>query len=369
MSRCLEHEPHGRGPRWHFAPAVVVVVVSLIACTRPPFDSPSTSPEVPVVTTPVVRQDLTTAESFEAMLGYGEVVPLAAGRDGILSWMPKEGTVIRRGDVVAEIDGTPTRLLYGARPAWRRLAVGERDGPDIRQLNDNLAELGYAERDDLPDDEFDWRTREAVYRWQDDLDVTRTGVVELGDVMFLPFEIRVGTVDTDPGTGVGAGQVLAYATGTGQVVIMDVDPASLVGMSERSPVVIHLPDRTRMNGVIRSIGRVVSAAGPDTSPTIEVEVVPVVGGAGDGRSEAGGSVPAGNFEIVPVVVEIERVLAEDVLVVPVGALLASADGGYAVERVTAGGTELVTVEPGRFADLLVEITGDISAGDDVVVSS
>jgi hypothetical protein len=69
------------------------------------------------------------------------------------------------------------------------------------------------------------------------------------------------------------------------------------------------------------------------------------------------------------VVIVERVLAEDVLTVPVGALLALAGGGYVVERVTAGGTEQVAVEPGQFADGLVEVIGDIAEGDQVVVPS
>jgi hypothetical protein len=40
-----------------------------------------------------------------------------------------------------------------------------------------------------------------------------------------------------------------------------------------------------------------------------------------------------------------------------------------VERKTAGGVELVPVEPGQFSDGLVEVTGDIAEGDEVVVPS
>ena len=60
--------------------------------------------------------------------------------------------------------------------------------------------------------------------------------------------------------------------------------------------------------------------------------------------------------------------ATGVLAVPVDALLALAEGGYAVER---GGRrrhrELVAVEIGAFADGWVEVTGDLAEGDDVVV--
>ena len=56
------------------------------------------------------------------------------------------------------------------------------------------------------------------------------------------------------------------------------------------------------------------------------------------------------------------------LAVPVEALLALAEGGYAVEVSDGDGTtHLVGVELGVFADGLVEITGDVEAGDQVVV--
>jgi membrane fusion protein, multidrug efflux system len=68
-------------------------------------------------------------------------------------------------------------------------------------------------------------------------------------------------------------------------------------------------------------------------------------------------------------VALEKDRAEDALTVPVNALLALAEGGYAVEIVEAdGSTHLVAVEPGIYADGTVEITGDeIEAGMKVVV--
>ena len=60
--------------------------------------------------------------------------------------------------------------------------------------------------------------------------------------------------------------------------------------------------------------------------------------------------------------------ASGVTAVPVEALLALAEGGYAVERRGAGdASELVPVEVGAFADGWVQVTGDLAEGDDVVV--
>jgi peptidoglycan hydrolase-like protein with peptidoglycan-binding domain len=340
------------------AAAVVCIVAALISgCSRAGASEPGDDPtDVAVTTTSVTRQDLVTRDELDGTLGHAGSVPLVAGRDGILTWMPTAGTVIRQGDVVAEIDGVATWLLLGDRPAWRRLALGCPDGPDIRQLNDNLAALGYAQRDELPGDRFDWRTRAAVFRWQADEGLRQTGTVELGDVMFLPYGVRIGTVEAQRGMRVSAGQMLASATRRKQIVTVDLDAAHRSSLPEDAPVIVVLPDRTRVEATVRSIGRVVSAPeGPDDTPTVKVEV-DVAGGAGE-------------LEAAPVIVVRERVLARDVLTVPVGALLARAGGGYAVERVTVSGTEQIVVEPGQFADGLVEIAGDIAEGDDVVVPS
>ena len=59
--------------------------------------------------------------------------------------------------------------------------------------------------------------------------------------------------------------------------------------------------------------------------------------------------------------------ARDALVVPVAALLALAEGGYAVEVVDETGHHLVGVRLGAFADGLVAVTGDVRAGQHVVV--
>jgi multidrug efflux pump subunit AcrA (membrane-fusion protein) len=69
-----------------------------------------------------------------------------------------------------------------------------------------------------------------------------------------------------------------------------------------------------------------------------------------------------------VTVRVTTSAATGVVAVPVDALLALAEGGYAVERVAGDGTTtLVGVEVGAFADGWVEVTGDIAEGDTVEV--
>jgi hypothetical protein len=61
------------------------------------------------------------------------------------------------------------------------------------------------------------------------------------------------------------------------------------------------------------------------------------------------------------------VAAENALTVPVEAVLALAEGGYAVEVHGAASSHLVGVELGTFADGFVEIAGDVAEGAEVVV--
>lgn len=334
--------------------AAVVTAVGLLGCTPGPratSDPPGTGRQ----TVEVTRQDLLIREEHSGWLGYGDAVDLVAGRDGIVTWLPQLGATIGRGHVLAEIDGIGTRLLSGERPAWRRLEAGVPDGPDAQQLNDNLAALGYAPRDALPDARFDWRTRDAVSRWQRDLGVTRTGAVELGDVAFHATELRIATIEAPPGTRVSAGQALATATALARVVTVAIDATRPETLTAGQSVVVVLPDRTELDATVWAVGREAATGAADAAPTLTAAIVsPSL---------------TGELDTGPVRVVVEQVVAPDALTVPVAALVAHAGGGYAVERVTPRGAELVTVEPGRFAEGLVAVTGDVAEGDSVVVPS
>jgi hypothetical protein len=79
---------------------------------------------------------------------------------------------------------------------------------------------------------------------------------------------------------------------------------------------------------------------------------------------------ASQWDSAPVDVGLQADSATDVLTVPVSALLALTEGGYAVEVVNDGERQLVGVTTGLFAEGRVEITGSgITAGTVVVVPS
>jgi multidrug efflux pump subunit AcrA (membrane-fusion protein) len=71
---------------------------------------------------------------------------------------------------------------------------------------------------------------------------------------------------------------------------------------------------------------------------------------------------------VQMTIDVQRV--DDVLAVPVQALTEDADGGYTVLVVGTGGrAQKVAVETGLIGDSYAEITGGLSAGDEVVIGT
>jgi len=119
--------------------------------------------EAPPITTEVVWAALIDHLRLNGALDYGAATALPAP-DGTVTALPAPGAVIGHGEQVLEVDGLPVVLFHGERPFWRALDTSSSRGEDVRQLEANLAAFGFL--DGEPDDRFDWRTREAVRRWQ-----------------------------------------------------------------------------------------------------------------------------------------------------------------------------------------------------------
>lgn len=294
-------------------------------------------------------------------------VNLDAARDrldqlrGTVTALPAEGSVVERGEPLYELDGQPSGiLLYGARPAWRGLGKGLK-GEDVRQLQENLLVLGFGGDALTASGTFDDATVVAVQAWQASRSVPETGTIELGEVVFMPGAVRVAGQSVTLGDTVTPGLEVFTATTTDRVVTVHLaaDDQALVNAGDE--VEIDLPDGTRATGTVADVGTVASAADGQGSPTVEVTIALVDPSA------------SGTIDQAPVDVLITTLSREDVLAVPVNALLALLEGGYAVEVVAADGTtSLVGVETGLFQDGWVEIevsSGTLSAGDQVVVPS
>jgi peptidoglycan hydrolase-like protein with peptidoglycan-binding domain len=337
-------------------------------------------------TVAVERQTLTVTEEFGATLGFAGDYGVIGGLSGTLTWTVSAGTVVTAGQRLYETNGSDrTSLMYGKRPAWRALLPGVSNGADVRQLEENLKRLGFTRKGDKIDHHWDDRTTAAVKRWQRRAGLPVDGKVELGEVVFLPEAIRVTEIGATLGSMVGPGGPVMSGTSARRVISLDLDADDRDLFEVGKAVEIELPDGTSVPGTIESIARVAQTSTDQQGNS--TTTLPVAITLDDPSA-------AGDLDQAAVAVTVVRSSRENVLTVPVNALLALREGGYAVEVVdgsassaapSAGptasspagsvvpespATHLVRVEPGLFDNGNVEIiaTG-IEPGDLVVVPS
>jgi peptidoglycan hydrolase-like protein with peptidoglycan-binding domain len=161
----------------------------------------------------VERRTLAERLTVSGTIGYAGESTVLARLSGTVTALPKVGDTIRRGEQLYELGNEPVLLMYGAVPAYRDLAEGVEEGPDVAQLEANLAALGY--EPGTVDEEFTSSTAAAVSAWQEDIGLETTGEVELGRVAFLPGPRRVTEVDATLGEAIGSGGGGSLATGSG----------------------------------------------------------------------------------------------------------------------------------------------------------
>lgn len=314
--------------------------------------------EVQLVSVEVVRTDLVDTETLSGTLRYGDPGALQTRLSGTITAVPEAGTTLRRGDIAFEVDGQPVIVMWGDKPAWRSLSEATDDGLDVQQLESNLVLAGYEDDDLVVDEEFTEVTTRLVEEWQADLGLEESGIVELGRVLFIPSQLRLADVLVSVGDAISPGvPVLATSAPSQEVQLwLDADRQDLVESGDA--VGIELPDESVTTGTVAEVADVVTTigTGPEARRVFEVTI------RLDDLSAAS------DLDEAPVDIEVVSEEASDVLVVPVNALLALAEGGYAIEVVEqTGASRFVKVEIGKFADGVVAIVGDVSEGDRVLV--
>jgi hypothetical protein len=293
-----------------------------------------------------------------AALASASAQATAYGPSSAFTSVPSVGKIVRRGQSLFAIDGEPALLLYGSTSATRAFAAAMSPGSDVAELNANLDALGYARG--LTGDAFTPATAAAIRRLQAAHDEYASGQLLVGSVVFEPGTIRVTSLPTTVAVGaaVTPGLVLS-ATGTALQVDIQLDPALEGEVRAGDPVTITLPNYQTTPGRITQVSSVATPGQNGSAPTIAVDAVPTDPAA------------IGNLDQAPVNVLITTGRVSNALVVPVDALLALENGGYAVEEVAANGVHhLVAVTTGLFddADGLVQVSGPgLAAGQRVVV--
>lgn len=316
---------------------------------------------VPVATTTVERGTISATESWDGVLDRGSPFTVRSGIPGTITRVAEQGAAVGRGDVLFRVDERPAVLLSGAVPMYRDLGPGD-VGADVRQIEANLAELGH--RGFAVDDTYDWATAAAVRSWQASIGAEPTGAVGRGAVVFGPERGRVDMVQAGAGEVVGPGAPVLDIAGTAQVVKVEADMDDRERLAVGTSVTVRLPEGGEIRGRVGRVTTVQTGQEPTsgeeggaTEPVVEVEIA-----LGE---NAPGELLGGPVEVVVAVDE-----RPDILLVPVTALLALAEGGYGLEVVAEDGTtSIVPVDTGLFAEGRVEVNSpDIAEGTVVGVA-
>ncbi|MFJ4847789.1 MULTISPECIES: hypothetical protein [unclassified Streptomyces] len=332
------------------------------------------APEDPVRvhTAKVARTDLSTRRTMPGTLGYGRPLPLRGKGAGTVTRLPSPGTRAARGKPLYWVDDQPVTAFFGDTPFFRALDKPGLHGRDVTVLADNLRALGYdtgdtgwSSRDAATaggatgGDEFTPALSAALKRWQRDTGRQATGTLPLGRAVVLPGPVRVNTVTAvlgDPAEG----DLLTYSA-TGKSVSVTVDATDVGAIRTGQAVTVVLPDNREIPATVTVVARAVQGSSSEEDqaqagpPTVAVTVVP--------RRAA--DVQA--LDSASVQVRFTSTERKGVLTVPVTALVALREGGYAVQR---PGGALVAVRTGMFSDGVVEISGPgVAEGMTVVTAS
>jgi hypothetical protein len=314
----------------------------------------------PVATAVIERGAISATEVWDGTLGYGAPFTVTAGTEGVVTRLADQDEAVRRGSELFRINEQPVILLYGAVPMYRDLGPGD-SGVDVRQLEANLVRLGYSGF--VADNEYADDTSEVVREWQGDIGTAETGSVARATVVFAPGGRRVDALHVDVGDPVVPGVPVLDVTGVDKVVSVDVEVDDRDLFDVGTAVTVVLPEGNEVPGRI--------------SETTVIEVPSEGGGAFETGATESESIARIEITLdervsddvvgaaVDVVVAIDK--RTDVLLVPVNALLALAEGGYGLEILNDDGTtKIVAVDTGLFGDGKVQVEGDGIAEGTVV---
>lgn len=241
------------------------------------------------------------------------------------------GAEVTPGTKLYSVNLRPVVVAQGAIPAFRALTSGD-TGQDVAQLQAMLTALGHYSG--AVDGQFRWSTTAAVRAWQKSLGLPQDGVVQAGDIIYvpsLPTRVALDTKLVARGASLSGGEAVVQGLGAAPSFFVPVTDAQAALMPTGTRVEITSPEGSAWEGFV--IDRVT-----DENNGIRVLL--------SGAEEA--AVCAAECAQVPVTgqsfLTSRIVIVENVtgLTVPSAALLSKADGSIVV--IDSEGTEFpVTV--------------------------
>ncbi len=329
-----------------------------------------------------LQSDTTQLQNAEANLVA--LRPTAVNTGTTYTFLPKVGDIISQDQPVYSLNGQPVPLLYGSIAAYRAFYAGMSDGADVGQLIQDLIGLGYG-AGLTQSNHYSAATVAAVQRWQTALGLPATGTILLGQVVFEPGPIRVTSVTPSVGQALGGGGsggsggsgggTVLDATSTTPVVTVALNVTQEYLVKPGDAVTVVLPDGTStVGGHVETVGDVAvcpsgsgngSGSGGSNANNTSADQSPCASSGSGSSSTPTVTVtitvdrtpPGATLDQAPVNVNITTQRADNVLAVPVNALLALEGGGYAVEVVTGATHHLVGVTTGLYSSTMVQVSG------------
>jgi len=283
------------------------------------------------------------------------------------------GTKVATGTVLHWSNGLPVIAIEGdaaATPALARpLSVGVADGADVKLFEQALTTLGFnSDGAMVVDDKFDAATAAATAAWLASVGVTAdpaSVVVPAGTFVVVPSGLSVGASLIPDGTVLQGDTVVQSLTAPSRQVTTTA-PVGDKTFAVGAKIDVQFPDGTVQPGTVLDVGNVATntTGTPGDTPSVAITI---------GVDNIPASVDS--FVEIPVTLRVVSANVPNAIVVPVSALVALKEGGYAVQEVTgkaADGTDqtkLVGVTPGLFSNGFVQVQGNITANTYVVVPS
>jgi len=122
----------------------------------------TSSKTLELTTISIQKGDLAKKEEYNGTLRQTDKKILNSPTNGVVTFLPKEGSVVNFGEVLFIIDNKPVILLQGTTPFYRTLDLNSDPGVDILQVEEALVYLGYADSTFVPDEVFDEQTSKML---------------------------------------------------------------------------------------------------------------------------------------------------------------------------------------------------------------
>lgn len=122
----------------------------------------TSSKTLELTTVSIQKGDLAKKEEYNGTLRQTDKKILNSPTNGVVTFLPKEGSVVNFGEVLFIIDNKPVILLQGSTPFYRTLDLNSDPGVDIKQVEEALVYLGYADSTFVPDEVFDEQTSKML---------------------------------------------------------------------------------------------------------------------------------------------------------------------------------------------------------------